>query len=150
MTAKPVLPADPDYARLWQIVNKNNANRYQNYQKRTSRPIPVVVAEIAGQIEPERFVLVHGHIDSWHVGIGDNATGDATMLEIARVLRPGGRLVLGYRIDGEAAREFPASFYRFRDDEEVAETPESAGLACGDPLHRTFGRTCVSFRVAHR
>jgi hypothetical protein len=28
---------------LWQIVNKNNANRYANYQKRTSRPIPVVV-----------------------------------------------------------------------------------------------------------
>ena len=25
-----------------QIVNKNNANRYENYQKRTSRPIPVV------------------------------------------------------------------------------------------------------------
>jgi F420H(2)-dependent quinone reductase len=41
--AKPVLPDDPDYARLWQIVNKNNANRYEGYQKRTSRPIPVVV-----------------------------------------------------------------------------------------------------------
>lgn len=43
VTAKPVLPDDPDYARLWQVVNKNNANRYQAYQKRTSRPIPVVV-----------------------------------------------------------------------------------------------------------
>jgi F420H(2)-dependent quinone reductase len=43
VTAKPVLPDDADYARLWQIVNKNNANRYENYQKRTSRPIPVVV-----------------------------------------------------------------------------------------------------------
>ena len=43
VTAKPVLPDDPDYARLWQIVNKNNANRYEAYQKRTSRPIPVVV-----------------------------------------------------------------------------------------------------------
>ena len=43
MKAKPLLPDDPDYARLRQIVNKNNANRYQNYQKRTSRPIPVVV-----------------------------------------------------------------------------------------------------------
>jgi F420H(2)-dependent quinone reductase len=41
--AKPLLPDDPDYARLWQIVNKNNANRYESYQKRTSRPIPVVV-----------------------------------------------------------------------------------------------------------
>jgi deazaflavin-dependent oxidoreductase (nitroreductase family) len=43
VTAKPVLPDDPDYTRLWQIVNKNNGNRYEAYQKKTSRPIPVVV-----------------------------------------------------------------------------------------------------------
>jgi deazaflavin-dependent oxidoreductase (nitroreductase family) len=43
VTAKPVLPDDPHYARLWQIVNKNDANRYEGYQKRTSRPTPVVV-----------------------------------------------------------------------------------------------------------
>jgi F420H(2)-dependent quinone reductase len=43
VTAKPVLPDDPDYGRLWQIVNKNNGDRYTAYQKKTSRPIPVVV-----------------------------------------------------------------------------------------------------------
>ena len=43
VTAKPVPPDDPDYARLWQIVNKNNFNRYEAYQKKTSRPIPVIV-----------------------------------------------------------------------------------------------------------
>ena len=32
----------PEYARLWEIVNKNNANRYDGYQTRTSRPIPIV------------------------------------------------------------------------------------------------------------
>jgi len=31
------------------------------------------------------FVLVHGHYDSWHVGIANNATGDAALLELARV-----------------------------------------------------------------
>ncbi|MHA3020055.1 nitroreductase family deazaflavin-dependent oxidoreductase [Mycobacterium sp. BMJ-28] len=41
-TARPILPDDPDYARLWQLVNKNNANRYDGYQKRTTRPIPIV------------------------------------------------------------------------------------------------------------
>jgi F420H(2)-dependent quinone reductase len=41
-TATPVLPDDPDYSRLWKIVNDNNAHRYEGYQKRTTRPIPVV------------------------------------------------------------------------------------------------------------
>ena len=50
------------------------------------RPIPVLVAEIRGSEEQNKFVLLHGHIDSWHEGIGDNATGDATLLEVARVL----------------------------------------------------------------
>lgn len=43
VTAQPVLPDDPDYARLWRIVNDNNSNRYDAYQKRTKRPIPIVV-----------------------------------------------------------------------------------------------------------
>lgn len=46
---------------------------------------PCLVAEIEGNIEPERFVLVHGHVDSWDIGIGDNAVGNATLLEIARI-----------------------------------------------------------------
>lgn len=36
--------------------------------------------------DSESFVLLHGHYDSWDIGIGDNATGDATMLEVARLL----------------------------------------------------------------
>lgn len=43
VTAHPVTPDDADYQRLWQIVNKNNSNRYEAYQEKTSRPIPVVV-----------------------------------------------------------------------------------------------------------
>jgi hypothetical protein len=46
----------------------------------------VLVASIPGTDEPEKFVLVHGHYDSWDVGVGDNATGDATLMELARVL----------------------------------------------------------------
>ncbi len=46
--------------------------------------LPVV--EVRGQEDPDEFLLVHGHYDSWYEGIGDNATGDAALLELARVL----------------------------------------------------------------
>jgi deazaflavin-dependent oxidoreductase (nitroreductase family) len=41
VTARRVTPDDADYGRLWQIVNENNADRYNGYQRRTSRPIPI-------------------------------------------------------------------------------------------------------------
>lgn len=47
---------------------------------------PVPVAEIRGKVEPEKFVLIHGHYDAWHFGVGDNATGNAACLELARIL----------------------------------------------------------------
>jgi N-acetylated-alpha-linked acidic dipeptidase len=40
---------------------------------------------IPGATDPDHFVFVHGHYDSWDVGVGDNATGDATLLELARI-----------------------------------------------------------------
>lgn len=48
---------------------------------------PLVVASVeATDVDTDEFVLLHGHYDSWYVGITDNATGDAGMLELARVL----------------------------------------------------------------
>jgi N-acetylated-alpha-linked acidic dipeptidase len=46
---------------------------------------PLNTVWIEGYEDPEKFVMVHGHLDSWHEGIGDNATGDAALLELARV-----------------------------------------------------------------
>jgi N-acetylated-alpha-linked acidic dipeptidase len=51
--------------------------------------VPVIT--IPGTEEPDKYVLVHGHYDSWDVGVGDNATGDATLMELARVLWQGRR-----------------------------------------------------------
>jgi F420H(2)-dependent quinone reductase len=36
-------PDDPDYGRLWKIVDEGNHDRYSAYQEQTSRLIPVVV-----------------------------------------------------------------------------------------------------------
>jgi deazaflavin-dependent oxidoreductase (nitroreductase family) len=35
-------PADPDYGRLWKIVDEANHERYSAYQEQTERPIPIV------------------------------------------------------------------------------------------------------------
>lgn len=50
-------------------------------------PQKLPVVEItAGGAEADQFVFVHGHYDSWRVGVGDNGTGNACMVELARLL----------------------------------------------------------------
>jgi N-acetylated-alpha-linked acidic dipeptidase len=49
------------------------------------RRLPLVVADIASA-DSDRFLLVGAHIDSWYEGVTDNATGDAALIEMARVL----------------------------------------------------------------
>jgi hypothetical protein len=41
VTARKIGSDEADHSRLWEIVNKNNGNRYNGYQNRTSRPIPI-------------------------------------------------------------------------------------------------------------
>jgi hypothetical protein len=48
--------------------------------------IPVAVADLRGKVEPEKFVLFGSHIDSWYKGATDNGTGNACILETARIL----------------------------------------------------------------
>lgn len=42
-TSRVLGPSDPDYERLWKIVNEKNRDRYSAYQKQTSRQIPIAV-----------------------------------------------------------------------------------------------------------
>jgi ubiquinone/menaquinone biosynthesis C-methylase UbiE len=48
--------------------------------------------------------------------------------EVSRVLKPGGRLLLGYRHDAGAMRSFPDSVYRFRNPQEVEAALRAIGL----------------------
>jgi len=48
-------------------------------------PIPHLIGELKGRQE-DRFLLMSGHVDSWHHGAMDNGTANATILEVARLL----------------------------------------------------------------
>jgi deazaflavin-dependent oxidoreductase (nitroreductase family) len=47
--ARVVERSDPDFDRLWRLVNSNNRDRYDAYQAKTSREIPVVAITPARQ-----------------------------------------------------------------------------------------------------
>ena len=50
--------------------------------------IPTLIAQVDGTVEPDKFVMFSGHIDSWHYGAMDNGSANATMLETLRALLP--------------------------------------------------------------
>lgn len=55
------------------------------------RKIPLLVADMhrLGAAAAEPFVLFSGHHDTWHFGVMDNGSANATMLEVARVAAAG-------------------------------------------------------------
>jgi len=48
------------------------------------RRIPILTAQIPGTASDD-FAFLNGHVDSWHYGTTDNATGNAACLELARI-----------------------------------------------------------------
>lgn len=48
------------------------------------RRVPLVTANIPGTASDD-FAFLNGHVDSWHYGTTDNATGNAACLELARI-----------------------------------------------------------------
>ncbi len=63
------------------------------------RQTPLLVADIRGREEPDRYVLFSGHVDSWHYGAMDNGSANAVMVEMARIMsRRQRRLRRGIRL----------------------------------------------------
>jgi peptidase M28-like protein len=50
------------------------------------RPTPLLIADLPGREEPDRYVLFSGHVDSWHYGAMDNGSANAVMVEMARIM----------------------------------------------------------------
>jgi hypothetical protein len=90
MARKPKIPVvavnNPDGQKLFALAAQGGEAtiRTEMQEGWFKQKIPVVT--VPGREEPQTFALVHGHYDSWDVGVGDNATGNATLLELARVL----------------------------------------------------------------
>jgi len=73
------------------------------------RPIPVLTADLPGADE-DRFVLLSGHVDSWYHGAMDNASANATMLEIGQIFAAHpGELRRGLRLAFETPRSATVS-----------------------------------------
>jgi ubiquinone/menaquinone biosynthesis C-methylase UbiE len=72
----------------------------------------------------------------------------AALTEIRRVLKPRGRMVLGWRDDPRAARSFPESVYRFPDEAAVRQAFESAGYGSLRVVRRPAGSVVLEFAIA--
>jgi SAM-dependent methyltransferase len=71
--------------------------------------------------------------------------------EILRVLKPGGKLVVGFRPDSERFRSaFPASVYRFRSQEQIHELLVAAGFHRIQELPPGASAREVSFTMGFR
>jgi N-acetylated-alpha-linked acidic dipeptidase len=83
----PVLAINkPDGQELSELCKHGPVQvQFKTRLKKGWYPCPLIDIFIEGYEEPDKYVLLHGHLDSWHEGIGDNATGDAALLEMARV-----------------------------------------------------------------
>jgi SAM-dependent methyltransferase len=70
------------------------------------------------------------------------------LVEVRRVLKPGGRFVLCWRADPDAARQFPEPTYRFHGEETVQEMLTAAGFHRVGLSRDTVGRATLHFAVA--
>jgi hypothetical protein len=76
---------NPDGKELIEVAKRGGSVAMSTTLRNDWRPIPVLVAEVRGSEAPDEFVLLNGHLDGWHYGVADNATGCAAILEVARV-----------------------------------------------------------------
>jgi len=84
-----------DELLIKRLLEKGPVTIEFSYRNKIRKDVKVdnVVAEIPGRELPNEYVIVAGHLDSWHPAQGsqDNGTGVATVLDIARAVKAIGR-----------------------------------------------------------
>jgi carboxypeptidase Q len=94
-----------------------------------------VVAEIPGSDSSGEYVVVGGHLDSWHLGTGaqDNGTGAASVMAIAQAVKASGvtpRRTMRFVLFGGEEEGLLGSVHYVRDH--VAEMGKCAGVFVTD------------------
>ena len=86
---------DADLIRRALATPGGKARIRLDVENQVSGPTTVhnVIAEIRGSEQPDEWVLIGGHLDSWDFGTGaqDNGTGTVSVLEVARAFAGLGR-----------------------------------------------------------
>lgn len=84
-----------DWELIQRCLEKGPVTIQFELQNTTSGPEQVnnVIAEIRGSENPDTWILIGAHLDSWDYGTGaqDNGTGSTSVLEVARAIAALGR-----------------------------------------------------------
>lgn len=78
--------AKPDGDRLKSLLQQGTVTiKLVTEPFRAWTKIPTLTAELPGQAADD-YIMFSGHVDSWHYGVMDNGTANATQMEVARLL----------------------------------------------------------------
>ncbi|MFB0562256.1 MAG: M28 family peptidase [Candidatus Lokiarchaeia archaeon] len=73
---------------LKELLNKGKVRVWMRVEAtREWIRIPMPIASVEGTEEPEKFVMMGGHMDAWGGGVTDNGTGIVCIMEMARILQ---------------------------------------------------------------
>lgn len=76
-----------DAAKLHEVMRRGRARvRIRARVDTAWRPLPILIAHLRAPKSHGDFLLFSGHVDSWHYGAMDNASANATQMEVARIL----------------------------------------------------------------
>ena len=78
--------SDGLYLKELCLNNEKVVLNIKSESTRTWDKLPMPVGYLRGSEEPDKYLLVNGHIDAWEPGVTCNATGNGTIIHLAELL----------------------------------------------------------------